>query len=155
MRTEREIAVRGFINEKFNTTFGKGLFRRAVFNGSVELRKPNQKFLVDFYDYASWEAQAKNDQQIEIVKKIRENDVHLLSGILLSWLLHYDPLTKTKTKVNGYAIYSPDTREMYITINAPEHGTEEEWHLQVNSCKATGTNKPVFIATNVDLIAWA
>ena len=44
----REIAVRGFINEKFNTTFGKGLFRRAVYNGSVELHKPNQKYLVDY-----------------------------------------------------------------------------------------------------------
>ena len=39
----REIAVRGFMNEKFNTTFGKGLFRRAMFNGSVELGIPNQK----------------------------------------------------------------------------------------------------------------
>ena len=44
----REIAIRGFINEKFNTTFGKGLFRRAVYNGSVELHDPNQKYLVDY-----------------------------------------------------------------------------------------------------------
>ena len=43
----REIAVRGFINDKFNTTFGKGLFRRAVFNGSVEIRDPYSKYLVD------------------------------------------------------------------------------------------------------------
>ena len=41
----REIAIRGFANEKFNTSFGKGLFRRAVFNVSVEVRDPYTKYL--------------------------------------------------------------------------------------------------------------
>ncbi len=50
----RAIAVRGFINEKFNTTSGKSLFRRALFNGSIELRDPNQKYLVDYYTYPEW-----------------------------------------------------------------------------------------------------
>ena len=43
--TEREIAVRGFNNERINTSFGKGLFRRAIYNGSVELRNPNENTL--------------------------------------------------------------------------------------------------------------
>ena len=35
---EREIAIRGFINERFGSAYGQGLFRRAVYNGSIELR---------------------------------------------------------------------------------------------------------------------
>lgn len=66
----REIAVRGFINEKFNTTFGKGLFRRAMFNGSVELGSPNQKYLVDYFEYSNWENTAKTDQQMATVRKL-------------------------------------------------------------------------------------
>ncbi len=31
----------------------------------------------------------------------------------------------------------------------------EEWTLNTQSCKTVGINKPVFIATNVDLGTWA
>ncbi|OZA11815.1 MAG: hypothetical protein B7Y05_13805 [Polynucleobacter sp. 24-46-87] len=65
----REIAIRGFINEKFNTTFGKGL----------------------------------------------------------------------------------NTRELFIKIDDPTNQTQDEWTLNVHACRATGANKPVFIAANVDL----
>ena len=43
----REIAVRGFMNEKFGSSYGKGLFHRAIFNGSVEIRNPYTKYLID------------------------------------------------------------------------------------------------------------
>ena len=82
----REIAVRGFINEKFNTTFGKGLFRRAVFNGSVELHKPNQKYLVDYYSYFEWETQAKSDEQMAVIKKLESTNVTQENDLLFSWL---------------------------------------------------------------------
>ena len=75
----REIAVRGFMNEKFNTTFGKGLFRRAMFNGSVELGNPNQKYLVDYFEYSNWENTAKTDEQMATVRKLSE------AGIASSW----------------------------------------------------------------------
>ena len=45
----RAIAVRGFINDKLDTTSSRTLFRKALFNGSVELRDPNQKYLVDYF----------------------------------------------------------------------------------------------------------
>lgn len=95
----REIAVRGFINEKFNTTFGKGLFRRAVYNGSVELHKPNQKYLVDYYSYSEWEAQAKSDGQIAAINHLANSGVTEDKEMLFSWLVHYDPLTKSKERV--------------------------------------------------------
>jgi len=147
----REIAVRGFINEKFNTTFGKGLFRRAVYNGSVELHNPNQKYLVDYYSYPEWEAQAKSDDQIAVIKKLESTNVAQESDLLFSWLVHYDPLTKSKERVEGYSVYSPNTRELFIKIDDAINQTQEEWTLDVHSCKSTGANKPVFIAANVDL----
>jgi hypothetical protein len=147
----REIAVRGFTNEKFNTTFGKGLFRRAVFNGSVELRNPSLKYLVDYYQYPEWEALAKDNKQMDIITKLDGSGMPENEDLLFSWLVHYDPLTKTKTKVDGYSVYSPSTQELYIEINDPNNQTNEEWSLDVHNCKNLGHHKPVFIATNVDL----
>ena len=147
----REIAVRGFTNEKFNTTFGKGLFRRAVFNGSVELRNPSLKYLVDYYQYPEWEALAKDNKQMDVINKLDGSGMPENQDLLFSWLVHYDPLTKTKTKVDGYSVYSPSTQELYIEINDSNNQTNEEWSLDVHNCKNLGHHKPVFIATNVDL----
>jgi hypothetical protein len=148
----REIAVRGFINEKFNTTFGKGLFRRAVFNGSVELHNPNQKYLVDYFSYLEWEAQAKSDEQLKVINELTSVNLGKETDLLFSWLIHYDPLTKSKQRVNGYSIYSPNTRELFIKIDDPGNQTQDEWTLYVHSCKSTGANKPIFVAANVDLV---
>ncbi len=148
----REIAVRGFINEKFNTTFGKGLFRRAVFNGSVELHDPNQKYLVDYFSYLEWETQAKTDEQLKVINELTRVNLGKETDLLFSWLIHYDPLTKSKQRVNGYSIYSPNTRELFIKIDDPGNQTQDEWTLDVHSCKSTGANKPIFVAANVDLV---
>ncbi|CAN6135205.1 hypothetical protein MCETRH20_01565 [Methylophilaceae bacterium] len=147
----RAIAVRGFINEKFNSTFGKSLFRRAFFNGSVELRNPNSKYLVDYYQYAEWAALAKSDEQMQALAQLQNSGFSTNEGLLFSWLVRYDPLTKVKTKVDGYSIYAPNTSELYITINDPAHQTVDEWTLDVHLCKNAGAHKPVFIAANIDL----
>lgn len=151
----REIAVRGFINEKFNTTFGKGLFRRAVYNGSVELRNPNTKYLVDFYRYVEWENLAKTDDQMAIIRKLASSNISQDDEVLMSWVIHYDPLSKKKTPIDGFAILSLSSNELYIAITDLNHGVSEDWTLNTQSCKTTGVNKPVFIATNVDLGTWA
>lgn len=147
----RDIAVRGFINDKFNTSFGKGLFRRAVFNGSVELGDPKEKYLVDYYSYSDWENTAKSDEQMAIVKKLAQSGVNPEDEVYCSWIQHYDPISKTKTKVGGFSVYSPQTQELYITIDDVPNGTSEDWSLPARLCKNTGSNKPVFVATNVDL----
>ncbi len=100
----REIAIRGFINEKFNTTFGKGLFRRAVYNGSVELHDPNQKYLVDYFSYREWETQAKTDEQIRVINDLINSGIAQEKDMLFSWLVHYDPLTKSKERAEGYSV---------------------------------------------------
>jgi hypothetical protein len=152
--TEREIAVRGFNNERINTSFGKGLFRRAIYNCSVELRDPNEKYLIDLYDFAHWQHQARSDYQIDIVRKMANEGGEDEDGLLLSWIQHYNPLSKTKTPVEGYCIYLLSSRELYVEINDPANNTFGDWSLRVQQCTTEGTGKPVFIATNVDLGKW-
>ena len=149
----RDIAIRGFINDKFNTTFGKGLFRRAVFNGSVELANPKEKYLVDYYSYTDWQNTAKSDEQMAAVRKMQAAGVSEADDVYCSWILHYNPVSKVKTKVAGFSVYAPQTQELYICIDDPANATTEEWSLPTRLCKTTGANKPVFIATNVDLNA--
>ena len=148
---EREIVVRGFINEKFGTTYAKGLFHRAIFNGSVELRNPYTKYLIDLYEYKRWEASAKTDQELEWVKRLREADIHNSQEVLVSWIQHYDPITKVKTAINGMCVYFPEDQELTISIDDPERGIVDYWTLDVKPCAKSGSNKPVFIATNFDL----
>ena len=147
----REIAIRGFINEKYNTPFGKGLFRRAIYNGSVELHNPNQKYLVDYYEYGVFQHTAKSINQIEILNNLIACGVADTPDLVMSWIVHYEPLTKSKELVNGYCIYLKTTGEVHIEIDDVLNGTKDEWDLKAHHCKAVGANKPVFIATNVDL----
>ena len=149
----REIAIRGFINEKYNTPFGKGLFRRAVYNGSVELKNPAIKYLVDFYEYDQFQHTAKTDEQIAILKKFDACGVANTPDLVMSWIVYYEPLTKFKQAVNGYCIYLQSTGEVHIEIEDVPNGTNEEWDLKAHACKTIGANKPVFVATNVDLNA--
>ena len=69
----------------------------------------------------------------------------------LDGAIHYDPVTKVKTLADGVCVYLPLTQELYVSINDPEHGVSDEWSLLTKNCTKTGVNKPVFIATNVDL----
>ena len=149
----REIAIRGFINEKYSTPFGKGLFRRAIYNGSVELHNPNQKYLVDFYEYEQFQHTAKTDDQIRILKKLDACGIGNTPDLVMSWIVHYEPLTKSKELVDGYCIYLQTTGEVHIEIDDVLNGTKDEWDLKAHHCKAVGANKPVFVATNVDLNA--
>ena len=151
----RAIAVRGFINDKLDTTSSRTLFRKALFNGSVEIRDPNQKYLVDYFAYPQWELLARSDHQIDIANDLRAQGFDKEPDYLFSWMLHYDALTKIKTRVDGYSIYSTNTKELYIKINDAIHQTMDDWELNVCHCKAIGKNKPVFVASNCELITQA
>ena len=147
----REIAVRGFINEKFGNTYGKGLFHRAVFNGSVELRSPYTKYLIDLCEYERWQHSARTDGQMAQVSLLETHEINKEPDALVSWVQHYDPLTKSKTPVDGVCVYLPETRELYIKINDANNGTTEDWTLNAIACRNAGQNKPAFIASNFDL----
>lgn len=151
----KEIIVRAFTNQKYNSTFGKGLFRRAVFNGSVEIPAPYSKYLIDLYSYAEWDKLANTPEQMEVAARIAKTDIPQQHDVILSWIKHYDPITKQKTPVAGFCVASLDTDELYISIQDDAHGIFEEWTLQIRRCHKTGANKPVFIATNMETVLQA
>lgn len=148
---EKDIVVRGFMNEKFGSTYGKGLFHRAIYNGSVEIRHPYSKYLIDLFEYDRWEIHAVGEQQLAWTKKLNKAQVNQAPEALASWVQHYDPMTKTKRAVDGVCVYLPMSQELYIAINDPVNNINDEWTLQAKHCLKTGPNKPIFIATNVDL----
>ena len=148
---EKDIVVRGFMNEKFGSTYGKGLFHRAIYNGSVEIRNPYSKYLIDLFEYDRWEIHAVGEQQLAWTKKLNKAQVNQAPEALASWVQHYDPMTKAKRAIDGVCVYLPMSQELYIAINDPVHNINDEWTLQAKHCLKTGPNKPIFIATNVDL----
>lgn len=154
MSTEREIAVRLFINDKFNTTFGKSLFRKAIFNGTIELKNPKAKFLIDLYQYEKWEAMAKNDIQMETIRELANIGIPTTEEYLFSWIVHYEPISKEKTPVKGFLVYSPESHEIHVNIDSPQFHTQEQWDLRTHACKATGSGVPALIASTTDLAYW-
>ncbi len=154
MSIERDIAVRLFINDKFNTTFGKGLFRKAIFNGTIEVKNPKAKFLIDLYPYSRWEAIAKSDMQMETIRELANTDIPTTEEYLFSWIVHYDATSKTKTPVKGFLVYSTETHEIHVNIDSPEFATCEQWDLRTHACKATGSGVPALIASTSDLAYW-
>ena len=47
-----EIAVRLYDNNSYGTTYGKGLYRRAIYNGTIDAKEFNAKYLADIALYA-------------------------------------------------------------------------------------------------------
>ena len=89
---------------------------------------------------------------LEIVNELIAKGFDKEPDYLFSWMLHYEPLTKNKTRVEGYSIYASKTKELYVWINDAINQTKDEWELNVCHCKAIGKNKPVFVASNCELI---
>lgn len=150
----REIAVRLFINEKYAGSFGNMVFNRAAYNGSIELHNPMQKYLVDFYSYTHWENRAQSEAQMQVAKELASTDLPKAPNILMSWILHYDPNTKSKITVPGFCAYLQDTHEMHLRIDDQDRGTKASWDLPVRHCKNAGAKLPILLATNVNLEGW-
>jgi hypothetical protein len=150
----RDIAIRGFINEKFGNPLGKGLFKRAMYTGSAELRNPNQKYLIDLMEYRYWENAARSDSQIATVQEACDLGLDQEPGILMSWVSHWDPITRSKTGSGGFCVYSPESQEIYLKVADTLNQVQEEWTLNVEHCKTPGLKRPVFVAATVDLTKW-
>ena len=89
---QTELAVRLYENSTYGTTYGKGLFRRALFNGSIDLKSPTVKYVIDLFNYDDWCNIAKTDLQIQVI-----NGIPSASDTLYSWVNRYDRETKQKT----------------------------------------------------------
>lgn len=148
---EKEIAVRLFENKRLGTTYGKGLYRTAVFNASAEIKDPHVKYLLDFYQYDRWQHTANTDEQIAMLNQI---DEYCSAGDLTSWITRYDPITKSKTPVQGVAILDEKSNTLRVVVIDPESGVEDTWSLPVKACSVTRSNSPSLIATNTELASW-
>lgn len=150
--SSREIVIRAFSNEKFGHPYGKSLFHYAIYNCTVEVNKPYAKYVVDLYEYARWDKSAATPEQLKWSKELYESNMQDEPEVLASWIKYYNPMTKQKHFVDGICVYSGIKQQLLIVINDPEHEVIEEWTLPTKICTKQGDNKPIFIATNFDLI---
>jgi hypothetical protein len=152
-----EIAVRIYANDKFGTTHGKGLRHSAVFNAAADIKTPNAKYLLDFYTMDRWEHTAKSNTDMEALSIVRENiKPSAITDTLASWVVRYDPTTKTKTAVMGFATLDLSTNAVDLVVLDTELDLQQRWKLKAKSCKTrVGKNSPTLLATNAeDLALW-
>ena len=147
----RPIAIRLFENNKYGTTFGKGLRRSAVYNATAEINEPYAKYLLDFESGPAWINHARTDEQLAICRRLveqaEEND-----SVLWSWVKWYDKTSGEKEFVSGFAAYDMDSEEIALHLDDGKRGLTEQWFLPARRCTGTaGKNSPVFLATNCDL----
>ena len=148
---QTELAVRLYENSTYGTTYGKGLFRRALFNGSIDLKSPTVKYVIDLFNYEDWCNIAKTNSQIEIINGVpNQNDT------LYSWINRYDCSTKRKTLVSGFCSFDCENQDMAVMIIDPEFNVEDIWKISAKPCQAnrSGRRAPQFLATNADLTEW-
>jgi hypothetical protein len=148
---EKEIAVRLFENKKLGTTYGRGLYRSAVFNASAEIKDPHVKYLLDFYQFDRWQHTANTDKKIVILNQINDS---CSADDLTSWVTRYNPATKEKTLVDGVAIFDSKANTLRVVVSDPDSGVEDSRLLPVKACSVTRTNSPSLIATNTELANW-
>ena len=90
------LAVRLFENKTYGTTHGKGLYRRALYNGTIDIKTPVVKYIIDLFPYQEWAHQARTDAQIVTLESITQD-----SNVLFSWIQRYDFL-----RVIAQSLYS-------------------------------------------------
>ena len=144
-----EIAVRLYENKSYGTTFGKGMYRRALFNGTIDARTPAAKYLVDCFNYADWSNQATTDEQMAVLAAVPED-----SKKIYSWIKHYQG--GQKRLVHGVCSIDMATLEMDVLICDELSDIQQHWHLTARPCKTgrAGQRVPQLLATNADLAAW-
>jgi hypothetical protein len=142
------IAVRLYENQVYGTTYGRGLYRRALYNGTIDLRTSGVKYLVDLYTGEDWANQAKSDEQMLIIE-----GVGLASGYLYSWLRRYDAARSVKTPVLGCCVLDTTSLELRVLISDDETGIQGTWCLPGKPCRTArpGQMSPQILATNYDL----
>ena len=142
--SQKEIAVRLFNNHKYGTTQGKGIYNKAIYNASVELRKPAAKYLLDFYSFDDWANKARTDEQMMTYNEMAELGFADEKGSVFSWIVHYDPLTKAKVSVSGVAVFNAEATFLRLVIDDAVSGLSETWMLETVKCKNAGDGSATF-----------
>ena len=148
---EIEIAIRLYENPSYGTTYAKGLFRRAVFNGTADTKNPTNKYLLDFYSYEDWCNQAKSDEQMEVIRAVFED-----KQMLYSWVKHYEKKSAQKRLVMGLCTINMQSLDIKLHILDEVNAVDGNWQITAKPCKQgqAGTKSPQLLATNADLAIW-
>jgi hypothetical protein len=146
-----EIAIRLYENNAYGTTYGKGLYRKALYNGTIDIKRPSVKYLIDLYNYDDWMNQAKTDMQMAVLDAVDD-----VKNRLYSWIQRYDPVTKQKTLVYGLCTLDLTTLSMIVLVGDVTYGVEERWDVEAKPCRqgSTGVKSPQLLATNGELTSW-
>ena len=149
--TQQEIAVRLYDNKFYGTTYGKGLYRKAIYNGSIDMKNPSRKYVIDLFQYNDWSIQASTDEQVKITETVSK-----IPDTIYSWIFSYDSMTKTKTLVNGCCLLDLNSNTIGIVIYSDNALCNDIWELEARPCKPTndGRKVPQLLATNTDLTTW-
>ena len=142
---QKDIAVRLFNNHKYGTTQGKGIYNKAIYNASAELRKPASKYLLDFYKFDDWANKARTDEQLMAYKEMLKMGFGDEKGSVFSWVVKY---------VTGVAIFNADATFLRLIIDDAVSGLSETWMLETVRCKNAGDGKPAYLASNIDVGNW-
>ena len=148
---QTELAVRLYENSTYGTTYGKGLFRRALFNGSIDIKSPLVKYVIDLFNYEDWCNIAKTHAQIEIITGVPQQ-----ADTLYTWINRYNTSTKQKTLVSGFCSFDCESKDINVMIIDPECNIEGVWKISAKPCQTNrnGLRAPQFLATNADLTEW-
>jgi len=146
-----EIAVRLYDNNTYGTTYGKGLYRNAIYNGVVDARSPIAKYLVDLFNYEDWCNRARTNEQMTVLAQI-----HYDKDKLYSWIQHYEAMSKNKRLVGGYMSLDINSLGMEILICDEQADFAGAWKIAAKPCKAAklNTSSPQILGTNADLDNW-
>ena len=145
-----EIAMRLYENKSYGKTNGPGLYKKALFNGTIDVKDPCVKFVIDFYSYEDWCNTAKTDLHMQILEQVTPERDHLYS-----WVTRYDTLTKQKTLVMGVCTLELNELAVMASIIDADCCIEDAWSMQAKPCKSgSGNNTPQLLATNSDLGTW-
>jgi hypothetical protein len=150
---DTKIAVRFYDNNKFGTTYAKGLYRKAVFNGTADLQQPNTKYLLDMLSYDDWENSAKTNEDMRALELAEDLiEAKPKADWLCSFIKRFDS-NGNKSPVMGFCIFDLDTHQLTLAINDAAHGIVEAWQLEAKPCKSSSNGKkvPQLLATNAEL----
>ena len=150
-----QIEVRFYENANFGTTFGKAKYRKAIFNGTADLRQRNTKYLLDMEEYDVWQHSAKTDIEVEVLNALEglltdSEKAHTL----VTWIKRLDA-DGTKAKVAGFGWLDLESNKLRLLIEDAEKDLVEDWDLQAKTCRANrdGKKAPMLLATNYDIAA--
>jgi hypothetical protein len=149
--TTNEIAIRFYDNKLYGTTYGKGMYRKAIYNGSIDVKNPSLKYVIDMYSYNDWALQAKEEFQSDVLSSISRTP-----DKLYSWLYRYNSITKEKTLIPGCCILDLNTNEVQVAVDDSDADIATLWQLEARPCKPStdGRKVPQLLATNADLTVW-